>query len=113
MTNHQQARDAAARLAYPDEGGHNWQHTGGWGRQIKAQRLAGYNRRKPMNLAKWRKWDLDTSRHVIEQTTPTGTCQNCDKQYTVSRPSLADTQKYCSTTCQTAAAKQRWKERHQ
>jgi hypothetical protein len=68
MTNHQQARDAAARLAYPDEGWHNQQHTGAWGQQIKAQRLKRYLKpRRPMNLAKWRKWDLETSRQVIEQ----------------------------------------------
>jgi hypothetical protein len=68
MTDHQQAREAAAKLAYPDEGGHNWQHTGGWGNRIKSERIGRYLRpRKPMNLAKWRKWDLTTSRHVIAE----------------------------------------------
>jgi hypothetical protein len=119
MTDHQQAREAAARLAYPDEGWHNQQHTGAWGRQIQAQRLNSYNHngRKGGDNRGVPEWTDQHSQQALEAKAQRAvatkahtllTCPQCGEQFTlpnhVARRSLnRKTKPCCSIKCRSQA----------
>jgi hypothetical protein len=109
MTNHQQAREAAADLAYPDANWQNWSHTGGWGKRIQAERLAAQRKGKGHALAGWRQWTIDDSRRTIADTKPTiYTCPHCGELFEKTR----SYQKYCSVRCQMYAGNERNRDRN-
>lgn len=99
---HDQARAAAANIAYPDvenrAGGANW------GKRIAAERLAQHRRpRIPMNLAPWRQWTHEDSVKAIAETPEPQPCPHCNRQFV---PRLTY-QKYCTAQCQKQAGNQR------
>lgn len=98
--NHQQARDAAANLAYPDDGYSGSRMTAQWGTRIQRERLNSYitpGRRK--GTAPWRNWTLEDSIRVLaDRPDTTVPCSWCGELF----EQRAGNQKYCGPRCHNA-----------